>query len=478
MYPVFSEITGLSPSVEKYQLITWCYDLDSGLKIQTMLLMRDYNEIHRPRFHFTARENWINDPNGLVYNDGVWHLFFQHNPESTVWGNMTWGHAVSNDLLHWRQLEHALYPDELGTMFSGSAVVDHEGTAGFGKGALLAFYTAAGVHVTPKQPFTQCLAYSTDNGMSWQKYVGNPVVEWFEDANRDPKVIWHENSQHWIMALYLTANQYCLLRSADAKLWTRFQDLTLPGVTECPDFFPLQDESGSERWIFWGAKGRYQVGSFDGQEFVPETGTLVCEHGLNGYAAQTWSDAPDNRRIQMSWMVNGLYPEMPFNQQMSIPVELGLSGSGNDVTLKRCPVSELDTLRKNSIRPGAKSVTRDQPLIVDTEEKLIDVAFTVTRQAASVLRVIVRGQPLVFNWAVSELQFRNHSIPLDDAPSLSVRLLVDRASVEIFLNGGLITASFCFLPGAYIHPLLLYSDDGEQKVNNLEVHELYEIWEK
>ena len=157
MYPVFSEITGLSPSVEKYQLITWCYDLDSGLKIQTMLLMRDYNEIHRPRFHFTARENWINDPNGLVYNDGVWHLFFQHNPESTVWGNMTWGHAVSNDLLHWRQLEHALYPDELGTMFSGSAVVDHEGTAGFGKGALLAFYTAAGVHVTPNNRLPNAL---------------------------------------------------------------------------------------------------------------------------------------------------------------------------------------------------------------------------------------------------------------------------------------------------------------------------------
>ena len=148
------------------------------------------------------------------------------------------------------------------------------------------------------------------------------------------------------------------------------------------------------------------------------------------------------------------------------------------MTLKRWPVSELDTLRKNSSSPGAKSVTRDQPLIVDTEEKLIDVAFTVTRQAASVLRVIVRGQPLVFNWAVSELQFRNHSIPLDDAPSLSVRLLVDRTSVEIFLNGGLITASFCFLPGAYIHPLLLYSDDGEQKVDNLEVHELFETKEK
>jgi len=447
--------------------------------------MSDYNELHRPQFHFTAKENWINDPNGLVYSDGVWHLFFQHNSESTIWGNMTWGHAVSDDLLHWKQLEHKLYPDALGTMFSGSAVVDSAGTAGFGKGALLVFYTAAGHFVTPKQPHTQCLAYSTDSGKSWQKYADNPIVESFEEGNRDPKVIWHEGSGQWIMALYLSGNQYCLLRSADAKSWTRFQDLTLPGVTECPDFFPLTDDSGTERWIFWGAKGLYLVGSFDGQAFVPETEALVCEHGINGYAAQTWSDAPDNRRIQISWMANGQYPEMPFNQQMSIPVELSLSGTGKDVTLRRWPVSELDTLRVRSISPPEKSVSRGQQLSVDTDAKLLDVSFTVTPQEASTLRVIVRGEQLIFDWKARELQLSHHTViskvvrhafPLVDATSFDVRLLIDRTSIEIFLNGGLISASICFLPDAYIHPLVVYSDDGEQLLHNFECHELRSIW--
>ena len=133
-----------------------------------------YRELHRPQFHFTARENWINDPNGLVYQDGTWHLFFQHNTEATVWGRMWWGHAVSTDLLHWQQVDHALYPDETGSMFSGSAVIDHANTAGFGAGAMLIFYTAAGMHVDPVVPFTQCLAVSTDNGATFTKYEEIP----------------------------------------------------------------------------------------------------------------------------------------------------------------------------------------------------------------------------------------------------------------------------------------------------------------
>ena len=242
---------------------------------------------------------------------------------------------MSDDLVHWRQLEHALYPDEHGDMFSGSAVVDWDNTAGFGKGALRAFYTAAGSYAEPKRPFTQCLAYSVDNGKQWTKYDGNPIIEWFEADNRDPKVVWHAPTRSWIMALYLADNRYCLLRSADAKSWTRFQDLSLEGCTECPTSFPLTDESGAERWVFWGAKGTYRIGSFDGSRFTPETALLTSEQGTNGYAAQTWSDAPDGRRIQISWMLGGVYPEMPFNQQLSIPVELTLLGAGEDVTLVR-----------------------------------------------------------------------------------------------------------------------------------------------
>ena len=437
--------------------------------------MTDYNELHRPQFHFTAKENWINDPNGLVYCDGVWHMFFQHNPESTIWGNMTWGHAVSDDLLHWKQLEHALYPDEHGTMFSGSAVIDHDNTAGFGAGAMLLFYTAAGNYATPERPYTQCLAYSTDNGKTIHKYEDNPIIGNFDKGNRDPKVIWHEGSQQWIMALYLIDNEYCLLRSADAKSWERFQDLTLPGVTECPDFFPLEDDNGNERWIFWGAKGKYLVGSFDGNEFVPETEALTSEYGTNGYAAQTWSDTPDGRRIQLSWMQGGLFPEMPFNLQMSIPVELSLVGSGSNVTMKRWPVSEFTSLQKQTTNPGMQNVTGRKPLTIETEAKLLDVTFSATRREEGVLYTSIRGQSMVLDWKANELRFKDHTIALDNSAAPEFRLLIDKASVEIFINGGMITGSFSFLPGAYEHPLVMHSD-ADQSVDIREVHELSSVW--
>ena len=448
--------------------------------------MAFYRELHRPQFHFSPRENWTNDPHGLVYQDGIWHLFFQHNPEAPVWGNMTWGYAVSDDLMHWRQLEHALYPDEHGDMFTGSAVVDHANTAGFGKGALLAFYAAAGSYAEPKRPFTQCLAYSVDNGKRWRKYDGNPIVKWIEADNRDPKVVWHAPTRRWIMALYLADDRYCLLSSADAKRWTRFQDLNLKGAIECPDFFPLRDESGTERWIFWGARGVYRIGSFDGSRFTPETGVLTCEQGTNGYAAQTWSDAPDGRRIQISWMAGGLYPEMPFNQQMSIPVELTLAGSGDNVTLVRWPVGELDSLRRRTINLDRQAITPGSPLVANTEAKLLDVSFTVSKQDANALYVVIRGQPMVFDWSSRGLGFRSSGshklapdqsqVPLPDGSSLSVRLLIDKTSVEVFINRGRISASFCFLPSGYIQPLVLESHGGEQIVDNFELHEFASIW--
>lgn len=448
--------------------------------------MRLYQELHRPQFHFSPRENWTNDPNGLVYVDGVWHLFFQHNPQATTWGNAHWGHAVSDDLMHWRQLEHALYPDEHGDMFSGSAVVDRDNTAGFGKGALLAFYTAAGSYAQPKRPFTQCLAYSVDNGKQWTKYDGNPIVEWFEADNRDPKVIWHAPTRRWIMALYLADNRYCLLHSADAKSWTRFQDLSLEGCTECPDFFPLTDESGTERWVFWGAKGTYRIGSFDGSRFTPETALLTSEQGTNGYAAQTWSDAPDGRRVQISWMLGGVYPEMPFNQQLSIPVELILAGAGEDVTLVRWPVRELDTLHRRNVKLGRQAVAPGRPLVADTDAKLLDVSFNVRRQDAKTLYVEIRGVSMEFHWSSRVLRFRNGAshrlvpdnpqVVLPDEETLSVRLLIDKTSVEVFIDQGRISASYCFLPSGYVHPLVFQSYDGEQVIEDFELHELASIW--
>lgn len=293
----------------------------------------NYDEQLRPQFHFTAQRNWLNDPNGLVFFGGQYHLFFQHNPSGIEWGNMTWGHAVSDDLVHWRQLNDAIEPDALGTIFSGSAVVDWNNTAGFQTGdepALVAMYTAAGGTSPASQgaKFTQGLAYSNDRGQTWTKYDGNPVVPHIAGDNRDPKVIWHEPSQRWVMALYLDKNDFALFNSPDLKQWERIDDLTVPGSIECPDFFelPVVDKPGESKWIFWTANGVYLVGEFDGKDFKPEGEPQRFEHGANCFAAQTYSDIPakDGRRIQIAWMRGGKYPGMPFNQQMTFPTTLTL----------------------------------------------------------------------------------------------------------------------------------------------------------
>ncbi|MGI9271343.1 MAG: glycoside hydrolase family 32 protein [Woeseiaceae bacterium] len=445
-----------------------------------------YGELHRPQFHFTARENWINDPNGLVYQSGVWHLFFQHNIEAPVWGKMWWGHAVSDDLVHWRQVEHALYPDEMGTMFSGSAVIDHDNTAGFGAGAMLLFYTAASSQAEPKRPFSQCLAVSVDGGKEFTKFEGNPIVDWIAGDNRDPKVIWHAASQRWIMALYLTDDRYSFLSSPDAKAWTPIQDLVFEGERECPDFFPLTDESGQERWILTAAKGLYQIGSFDGEKFTAETPIRSSDQGRNSYAGQTWSNAPDGRCIQISWMAGGLYPEMPFNQQLSIPVELSLVGSGEDVSLSRWPVKELDALRKNTVSVERQKISNDEKLAPASDAQLFDVSFTVYKQQANLLYLVIRGHALIFDWAENKLTTKSSGfnkivgdrsfVQLPDTPSLAVRLLVDKTSIEVFINGGQVSASFCFLPNGYINPVELMSFSGEQIIEGFEMHELESSW--
>ncbi|MGI9234089.1 MAG: glycoside hydrolase family 32 protein [Woeseiaceae bacterium] len=448
--------------------------------------MGEYSELHRPQFHFTAADNWINDPNGLVYQDGVWHLFFQHNIEAPVWGRMWWGHAVSSDLVHWEQIDHALYPDEMGTMFSGSAVIDHNDAAGFGEGAMLLFYTAAGSQAVPKRPFTQCLAVSSDNGKTFTKFDGNPVVDWIEADNRDPKVIWHEASQRWVMALFLDEHRYCLLNSPNAIEWTRIQNLAIDGDRECPDFFPLNDESGTERWIFHGANGIYTVGRFDGQEFVAETAPQKFDLGRNSYASQTWSNTPDGRCVQISWMAGGKYPEMPFNQQLSIPVVVSLSGKGDDLTLVRYPIEELESLRRKTIRVDKQTISQGSPLIPETDARLLDIEFTVHRQDAKSLYVVVRGHPILFNWDSNELTIEasgwnknfggSEHVQLPNEPTLQVRLLVDATSVEVFINGGQISASFCFLPGGYVDTLTLNSYSGDQVIEDFALHELDSAW--
>jgi len=209
-----------------------------------------YSESLRPQFHFTAQKGWLNDPNGLVLHNGEYHLFFQHNPDSTEWGNMTWGHAVSKDLVHWRQIEHALLPDKRGTMYSGSAVTDPLNTSGMGAD-IIAFYTAAGGKNPESngQPFTQGLAYSRDNGRTFTK-LDAPIINHIVAENRDPKVDWHEPTKSWVMALYLDGEAFVLFTSKNLKNWTEIQRFHMPGSAECPDFFEMPIAGSREkRWV-------------------------------------------------------------------------------------------------------------------------------------------------------------------------------------------------------------------------------------
>lgn len=442
-----------------------------------------YRETHRPQFHFSAQKNWINDPNGLVYYEGEYHLFFQHNPESVVWNNMTWGHAVSADLVHWKQLEHALLPDELGTIFSGSAVVDWHNTSGLQEGdepPLVALYTSAGAHAPDPVPFTQSLAYSNDRGRTWTKYADNPVLGHIEGANRDPKIVWHDATDQWLMALYLDGSRYVLYGSPNLLQWNHLCDLDLPGVSECPDLFelPVDGNPADTRWVYWGASGGYLLGHFEGAVYVPETEVLHAEQGHNGYAAQTWSDVPadDGRRLQISWMRGGKYPAMPFNQQMSFPVELTLRSTPKGIRLCRTPVREIELLHGKAYYEAEVALTPDAPFAPDVGE-LLDLRFDLLPEDAEVFTVRIRGIDLRYEAAKRRLSFLDASAEIEICEGrIPLHILVDRTSLELFAHDGEISMSCCFLPEAAEHVLSFHAHGGSARLDDLRVHELDSAW--
>jgi len=445
-----------------------------------------YHEPPRPQFHFTAERGWLNDPNGLVFYKGEYHLFFQHNPHDVQPANMTWGHAISPDLLHWRQLPNAIEPDEFGDIWSGSAVVDWPNSAGLGQGSeetLVAIYTAAG-GVSPRsagQPFTQRIAYSNDRGRTWTKYHGNPVLGQIVGGNRDPKVTWHSPTNRWVMALYLTGNEFALFTSPDLKRWQQIQTLTLPGSEECPDFFemPVDGDPGNARWVFTAANGRYLVGRFDGRVFTPESGPHPADAGANFYAVQTFSDIPpmDGRRIQMAWMRGGSYPGMPFNQQMSFPCELTLHQTPDGYRLRRRPVEEIARLRrvhhalKNAaLGPGELSVP-------DAAGDLFDVELAVRAESAAQIALEVRGVRVEWHPSSGTVSCLGRSMVVEPTEGgIALRVLVDRTSAEVFSAQSWESLSSCYLPQQCGEGVRVRATGGTATILSLDVWELESIW--
>jgi len=442
-----------------------------------------YNEKYRPQFHFTPRENWTNDPNGLVYYKGEYHLFFQHNPFGVNWGNMTWGHAISKDLIHWKQLANAIEPDELGTIFSGSAVVDWNNTSGFQTGEeniLVAFYTSAGKHAPVKKSFTQSIAYSNDRGRTWTKYKGNPVIGHIRSNNRDPKVIWYQPTKTWIMALYLDNNDFALLSSKNLKQWAHLQDIKLAGSGECPDFFelPVDGDPANTRWVFWGANGRYLLGSFDGRKFTGQTESLESVVG-NYYAAQTWSDIPksDGRRIQIAWMAKGEFPEMPFNQQMSIPCELTLRTFAEGIRLCLVPVREVKKLRGKLYSSKDVPLKPGENLLCGISGKLFEIESEIELGKAREVGFTLRGTPVVYNIREKTLSCKDKKVNLTPIDGIiKLHILVDRTSIEIFANDGRVSMFLCFPLDACNTLLEIFARRGQANIKSLNVWKLKSIW--
>jgi fructan beta-fructosidase len=442
-----------------------------------------YREPLRGQFHFSPRRGWNNDPNGCVYYNGEYHLFFQHNPYGWGWGNMHWGHAVSKDLVHWTELSEALLPDDMGPMYSGSAVVDWNNTSGFGKDGqppLVLFYTAAG------SPTVQGMAYSND-GRTFHKYEGNPIIKEVTDGNRDPKVFWHDPSKQWVLILYVEwkgKHTMHFYNSPDLKDWelTSIVQGDAPGsgfLYECPDFFELliDGDASRKRWVLLGANTVYGLGEFDGQQFHADSMRLPSHRGKGFYAPQSFNDTPDGRRIFIGWWQTQT-PGMAFNQSMSLPIELKLTQTVDGPRMTFTPLKELETLRTKTHQLDVKSLKPDdQNPLKNINAELVELRIDFEPADAKQVVLIIRDVLVEYDVAKQELIVAGHRAP---APLRNGRqrltIYCDRTGLEIFASDGL-----CYIPMPInLNPeskqLRLESRGGTAKIHSLEVHELRSAW--
>jgi len=407
-------------------------------------------EKFRPAYHHTPLYGWMNDPNGMFYKDGVWHLYYQYNPYGSQWENMTWGHSTSKDLIHWEAQPLAIEADWLGAIFSGSAVVDKENTAGFGRNAVVAMYTSAGAAQT------QSIAYSADGGQTFTKYAGNPVITYNAPDFRDPKVFWFEG--RWIVVLAV-GQEVQFYSSTNLKDWKYESSFgreygNHDGVWECPDLFKVKSEGvNSEKWVlllninpggpFGGSATQYFVGTFDGRTFACEDNpseTKWMDYGKDHYATVTFHGAPDGRIVALPWMSNWQYanqvPTQQFRSANGLPRDLGLTTVGGETYLTSTPSKEVSALRGKKVK---------QP--TETCEILVDV-----KGSANITLSNAKGEQVIMNYDAQKQTFSMDRMKSGDvsfseafpcvttAPTYGsihqLRLFIDRCSIEAFDSEG------------------------------------------
>lgn len=490
-----------------------------------------YQEPHRPQFHFSPPSMWMNDPNGMIYLNGEYHLFYQHYPDSTVWGPMHWGHAISKDLVHWEHMPIALYPDSLGYIFSGSAVVDQGNTSGLGSKdnppmvAIFTYHNTEGEKAGKNDYQTQGIAFSVDHGRSWEKYAENPVLENPGKRDfRDPKVFWHESSEKWVMILAV-GDHVELYGSKNLKDWDKLSEFgknqgSHGGVWECPDLFPLKVEGqDQEQWVMLvsinpggphgGSATQYFIGDFDGKTFTnenPAEETLWLDHGKDNYAGVTWANIPDSdgRRIFMGWMSNWQYanvvPTSPWRSAMTVARTLSLENTPEGVRLISQPVKELAALRGKSLDISSQSI-KDQLDInqqatfkVSTSELMLtfdaiqgsnDVGIELSNQKGQKLRIgfdAGQNQYYIDRTESGKEDFSpdfagRHTAPrISSDNSLKMHLLIDVASVELFADDGEVVMTDIFFPDEVYDQLKIYAENGTVQLSSGQLTELASIW--
>jgi fructan beta-fructosidase len=505
-------------------ILTSCGSQEKAVKVSTP---EKYNEPYRPQLHFTPEAKWMNDPNGMVYHNGEYHLFYQYYPDSTVWGPMHWGHAVSRDLVRWEHLPIALYPDSLGYIFSGGAVVDHNNTSGFGtpeNPALVAVYT---YHSAEKEKTgaidyqTQGIAYSVDNGRTWKKYEKNPVIKnpGIKDF-RDPNVAWHEPSKKWVMILAVL-DHVELYSSPDLKSWTKLSDFGKDygahgGVWECPDLFPLKIEGeAKEKWVMLvsinpggpnvGSATQYFIGEFDGITFKPDTDksqTKWIDWGQDNYAGVTYSNAPDNRTIFIGWMNNWAYAEIVPTEKWrgatTVARDLSLVNVNGNVFVKSMPSPELfgyalDTLALPDLK------------ISDSVDLTPQIKFPI---GTSIIEGVADSKDFVFELSNAKNQkikvgydAKNNQFFVDRSKSgntafskefngvvqaqrygkgseIKFTIVVDVSCIEVYFDNGLTVMTNLFFADEPMNTLKVNAPSGEISIDKLQIRKLSSIWKK
>lgn len=492
-----------------------------------------FQEKYRPQVHFTPPAHWMNDPNGMVYYKGEYHFFYQHYPEKSVWGPMHWGHAISTDLVHWEHMPIAIYPDSLGYIFSGSAVVDIKNTSDLGtteNPPLIAFFTYHDMEAERQERFheieTQAIAFSLDNGRTWTKYENNPVLKnpGIRDF-RDPKVMWHDETQQWVMSI--AAGQVIqFYTSPNCIDWTYASEFgegvgNHGGVWECPDLFPLKVEnSGETKWVLivninpggpaGGSATQYFVGEFDGKTFTsPQTDAQWMDYGKDNYAGVTWSNAPDNRRLLVGWMNNWQYagekPTQIWSGAATFPRDLGLANVDGKYLLTSKPVEEIEKLYGESESIKNTEIANSKTIFAKTSFAKAPVEISLTFDVENNTRMDFAGKYGITlkntageyytvgydnvdkyfyadrtNATSEEISpdFSSfHAAPFNvTGKTVTWRMIVDVSSVEFFAADGKVVITDVVYPSPIFDQIEFFAENGKINLTEARITELKSIW--